>query len=452
MKIQFLGAAGTVTGSKYLLSVDQSHFLIDCGLFQGLKEWRLKNWESLPVNPEQIQAVILTHAHLDHSGYLPVLVKNGFKGKIYTTTASKALCEILLPDAGYLQEEDAAFANKHHFLKHKPAFPLYTEEEARQTIPYIESVSWDQKIPISKDCFAIFKRAGHILGASIVQLFANGRVITFSGDLGRQKTLTVEPPKKISKTDYLVVESTYGDKLHPTEDPKETLKRFIGEAVAKKGILLIPAFAVGRAQQILFVLSQLKKSNAIPSIPIYLNSPMAQEATRIFCQFDKEQALTPTECKQMCEAAKFVSSVQESKNLNALRGPAIVIAASGMATGGRVLHHLKFLAPNPRNMIVFAGFQAAGTRGEAMIHGAKEIKIHGEQVPVRAQVKVINTLSAHADQEEIMTWLKGFSKPPKQTFITHGEINASNALKKRIELDLHWQCETPQYLQEYKLN
>src|SRR3989339_765303 len=195
MKIQFLGAAGTVTGSKYLLSVDQSHFLIDCGLFQGLKEWRLKNWESLPVNPEQIQAVILTHAHLDHSGYLPVLVKNGFKGKIYTTTASKALCEILLPDAGYLQEEDAAFANKHHFSKHKPAFPLYTEEEARQTIPYIESVSWDQKIPISKDCFAIFKRAGHILGASIVQLFANGRVITFSGDLGRQKTLTVEPPQ-----------------------------------------------------------------------------------------------------------------------------------------------------------------------------------------------------------------------------------------------------------------
>ena len=292
LKIQFIGATGTVTGSKYLLTLNQKHVLIDCGLFQGLKDLRLKNWEPLPVDPKNIEAVILTHAHLDHSGYLPVLIKNGFRGKIYTTLATHALCGILLPDAGYLEEEEAAFMNKHQLSRHNPALPLFTEADARASLRYFETIPWKQKTALSNELSFMFHPAGHILGASIIQIFANGRTITFSGDLGRQKTLTIAPPEIIRTTDYLVVESTYGNRCHPKEDPKETLKRIVNETILRKCVLLIPAFAVGRAQQLLFLLSQLKKSGEILPLPIYLNSPMATEATRIFCEFDKEQALT----------------------------------------------------------------------------------------------------------------------------------------------------------------
>ena len=451
MKLQFLGAARTVTGSKYLLSADQKNFLIDCGLFQGIKELRLRNWAPLPVDIKNIHGVVLTHAHLDHSGYLPLLVKNGFSGKIYCTAATKALCGVLLPDSGYLQEEDAAFASKHLFSKHHPPLPLYTMKEAKNSLKFFETVAWHQKIALASNMTATFSKAGHILGAGIVQISANGSPITFSGDLGRQKILTMGSPENIQQTDYLVVESTYGNKNHPKEDPKEVLAKIILETSKNKGVVLFPAFAVGRAQQILFLISEMKKANLIPDIPVFVNSPMAAMATKIFCDYKEEQTLTPEQTQEMVKGATFVTSVEESKNLNFQKGPAIIISASGMATGGRILHHLKYLAPDEKNSIVFAGFQAPQTRGEAMVHGAKEIKIHGEMVPVRATVYQIDTLSAHADQTEIMTWLKKFSKPPRTTFITHGELKAAEALKKRIETELKWKCVIPDYLEYYTL-
>lgn len=450
-QIQFLGAAKTVTGSKYLLSTPRNRFLVDCGLFQGPKLLRSKNWHPLSLDPKDIGAVLLTHAHIDHSGYIPLLVKEGFRGKIYTTPPSYSLCTILLPDAGYLQEEDAAFANKHHFSKHSPALPLYTMEDAKRCLRFFEPVSWHQKISLSRDILFEFFRAGHILGASMIQASLNGCVVTFSGDLGRQRVLTLPAPEQISKTDYLVVEATYGNKIHPAEDPKETLRKIIVETFQNRGVVLFPAFAVGRVQQILFVLSQLKKEKAIPEVPIFVNSPMAAKATQVFETFEEELALNHQQLEDLLGVARFVTTNLDSKNLNFQTGPAIIISASGMATGGRVLHHLKYLAPHWRNAIVFAGFQAPETRGEAMVHGAKEIKIHGETIPVKAKVYQIDTLSAHADQEEILTWLKGFSRPPKKTFITHGEIVACEALKDRIERELNWSCEIPNYKDVFDL-
>ncbi len=451
-QLQFIGATGTVTGSKYLLSVGNKHTLIDCGLFQGLKVLRLRNWHPLPIKPAMIDAVVLTHAHIDHSGYIPLLIKNGFRGPVYCTSSTRDLCKILLPDSGRLQEEDAVFANKHRFSKHKPARPLYTEEDAVESLQYFETVPWEKKISLSRQASFHFLQAGHILGASFIRFNANGRMVTFSGDLGRPHDLMMKPPTALAETDYLVVESTYGDRSHPAVDPQTELKAVIDRAVKRRGVVLIPAFAVGRAQEILYLFSRMKRVGQIPDIPIYLNSPMAVEATGIFRNFSGELRLSEEEWKEIRNVSRFVTSMEESKRLNTVKGPAIIISASGMATGGRVLHHLKFLAPDSRNIILFVGYQAAGTRGEALINGGDQIKIHGQIVPVRAEVVLNQTLSAHADSQEIIDWLKKFKRPPKMTYITHGEPLASETLRKRIAEDLHWSCEIPDYLETFSLN
>lgn len=451
MKIQFIGATGTVTGSKYLVTVDKKRFLVDCGLFQGLKTLRLRNWNPAPFDPKSIDAAILTHAHIDHSGSLPLLVKNGFRGPIYATEGTLALCKILLPDSGHLQEEDARYANKHKFSKHHPALPLYTEEDALASLSFFKAVPWERKVELSKNLSFAFHPAGHILGAAWAGLYAHGLKIVFSGDLGRLKNLVMPPPTSPLRADYLVVESTYGNRLHPPENPQETLKELINKTVRRGGIVLIPAFAVGRAQEILYLISRLKKEKAIPDVPVYLNSPMAVNATRLFCDFVGEHTLTPEECEELCDITRFVTDMEDSKRLNTRREPAIIVSASGMATGGRVLHHLKALAPDPKNLILFAGFQAAGTRGEAMVHGAEAVKIHGEMVPIRAEVASMETLSAHADADEIISWLKTFSSSPKMTFITHGEPLAAETLRKRIEEELRWPCEVPDYLETFEL-
>lgn len=447
MQIQFLGATGTVTGSKYLVQAGRSRIFVDCGLFQGYKQLRLRNWANLPVIPSTIDAVILTHAHLDHSGYIPLLVKNGFKGKIYCSEATYDLCKILLPDSGHLLEEEAAYAERHGFSKHKPAQPLYTQDDAARSLHFFTPIKFGQRFKPADGMSARLVHAGHILGAGILALDDGSTTITFSGDLGRLNDPIMAPPAQIERTDYLVVESTYGNRHHDPSDPMLILGKTIRETVARGGIVVIPSFAVGRAQTLMYYIHMLKQSGAIPPLlPVYLNSPMAVDATALYRKHRSDHRLNPELCMAMCQAAKIVNSVEESITLNQQRMPMVIIAASGMATGGRVLHHLKAFASDPRNTILFAGFQAGGTRGAAMVAGAEAIKIHGEYVPVRAQVTQIENLSAHADGDEILDWLSHFKSPPRKTFITHGEPDAADELRKRIEERLRWNCEVPEYL------
>ncbi|HUK56335.1 MAG TPA: MBL fold metallo-hydrolase [Nitrospiria bacterium] len=451
MDLTFLGATGTVTGSKYLIASGSKKVLVDCGLFQGFKQLRLRNWESLPVHPAEIDAVVLTHAHLDHSGYLPLLVKEGFSGKIHCTPGTRDLCAILLPDSGYLQEEDAEHANKHRYSKHAPARPLYTQQDALRSLRQFAILDFDRDLDLGGGLTVKLMPAGHILGSAFVFLKNNETSVLFSGDLGRPHDLIMKPPTPVHKADYLVVESTYGNRRHDPEDPKAALAKVIRRTAERGGVLLIPSFAVGRTQSVLYCIHLLKSERAVPDIPVYLNSPMAIEATDVYLRDAGEHRLTPSECKAMCGAAHFIGSVEESKRLNGFPPPMIVISASGMATGGRVLHHIKAFAPDPRNTILFVGFQAGGTRGEAMVHGAASVKIHGEYVPVRAEVVAIEGLSAHADGAEIMDWLGRFDAPPRETFITHGEPPAADALRHRIEEERGWRCRVPDYLERAAL-
>lgn len=453
MHLQFLGATGTVTGSKYLVSSGRSKILVDCGLFQGFKQLRLRNWAELPVAPSAIDAVVLTHAHLDHSGYIPLLVKNGFRGKVYCSDATFDLCRILLPDSGHLLEEEAGYANKHSYSKHHPALPLYTEEDAEQCLESFETVKFGKRFHVAGQIHAELSRSGHILGASIVKLDDGATTVTFSGDLGRMQDPIMSPPSSMDQTDYLVVESTYGDRLHDPADPSVLLAKTIQETVNRGGVVIIPSFAVGRAQELLYYMHQLKQSGAISAVlPVYLNSPMATDVTNLYRAHRKDHQLNDEQCRAMCHAATFINSVEESKALNLKRMPMVIIAASGMATGGRVLHHLKAFASDSRNTILFAGFQAGGTRGAAMLAGADAIKIHGEYVPLRAQVVQIENLSAHADSGEILSWLSTFRKPPRRVFITHGEPEAADMLRKKIEEELKWECSIPEYLEGVDLN
>lgn len=446
MQIQFLGATGTVTGSKYLVTTDSGKILVDCGLFQGFKQLRLRNWAPLSANPREIDAVILTHAHIDHSGYLPLLVKHGFCGKVYCSRATRDLCAILLPDSGYLQEEEARYANRKGFSKHRPALPLYTRADAEQALRSLRPVDFDQMFEVAKGVEFQLSSSGHILGASIVTLRAGGRSIVFSGDLGRLNDPIMKAPVPVAQADYLVLESTYGDRLHSREDPASVFAGILNRTFARGGVVVIPAFAVGRAQTLMYYIAHLKALGRIPgSIPVYLNSPMAANVTDIFRNHKGEHRLTPEQCDAMCSAAQVVSSVEDSERLNRKSGPMIIISASGMATGGRVIHHIKAFAPDPRNTILFSGYQAGGTRGAAMVAGAEAVKIHGAYVPIRAEIANLDTLSAHADYAEILDWLARFQSPPRTTFITHGEPAAADSLRVRIAERFGWNCHVPEY-------
>ena len=443
MKITFLGAVGTVTGSKYLLEGAGKKILLDCGLFQGFKQLRLRNWAPLPVKPSTIDAVVLTHAHLDHSGYLPLLVKNGFKGPIYATDATRDLGEVLLLDSGYLQEHEAEFANRHGFSKHKPAKPLYTKRDAEKAVKQFRVVEYGEMHALGGGLTFRMQHAGHILGSAIVHFTQGGGSIVFTGDLGRGGSPIMYDPETVRKADYLVVESTYGDRLHDPADPEDVLAEIISTTAGRGGSVIIPSFAVGRSQTILYHIHRLKKAGRIPDLPVFLDSPMAINASEIFCKRFDDHRLTAEQCRAACNVATYVRMAEDSKALDANHVPMVLISASGMATGGRILHHLKRFAPDPKNTILFAGFQAGGTRGAAMTGGADRVKIHGDYVQIRAQVENLHMLSAHADQNEIMAWLGHFDAPPKLTFITHGEPPASDALRHRIEEELHWTCVVP---------
>lgn len=448
MELRFLGATGTVTGSRYLLSGQGQSHLIDCGLFQGLKQLRLRNWSPFPVAPSQISTVILTYAHIDHSGYLPLLVKQGFAGKVYCSAATRDLCRIMLPDAGHLQEEEARYANKHGFSRHNPALPLYTIDDAKRALKHLAAVDFYRDVALRPGLSFQLLPAGHILGAAMVAVNVEGKQCVFSGDLGRSNDAVMPPPVQVRKADYLVVESTYGDRRHPQNDPEAELAVHLNRALGRGGVVIIPAFAVGRVQTLLHYLARLRHRREIPPVPIFLNSPMAVDATRIYRDYHQEHRLSADECKAAWMVAHIVNSPEESRALNERHGPMIIISASGMATGGRVVHHLKAFSADPRNMVIFAGFQAMGTRGASMISGAEAIKIHGAYVPVRAEVVQMNSLSAHADYAEILDWLRGFERPPKKTFITHGEPVAADELRKRVEDVLGWHCEVPDYLEK----
>ncbi|MBI4275459.1 MAG: MBL fold metallo-hydrolase [Rhizobiales bacterium] len=452
LKLSFLGGAGTVTGSKYLVEAENHKLLVDCGLFQGFKELRLKNWAPFPVQPRSIDAVLLTHAHLDHTGYLPLLVKNGFSGPVFCSESTADFCGILLPDSGHLQEKDAEFANRHGFSKHKPALPLYTLEDAERSLRQIKPISFTQTHQLPGGASAIFNRAGHILGAASIELDWSRIKIVFSGDLGRYDDATMVDPSPIERADYLIVESTYGNRRHDKRDPEDALAEIIEQTVERGGTVVIPSFTVGRAQSLMFHLHRLKTANRLPNVPVFLDSPMAIDASEIFCRHMSDHKLDERDCRLSCSVAKYVRSVEESKALTANPMPKVIISASGMATGGRVLHHLKRYAPDPKNTILFAGFQAGGTRGAAMVAGADSIRMHGEIVPVRAQVKNLDMLSGHADADEIIKWLKGFEAPPRRTFVTHGEPVASAALRDRIEAELGWACIVPDHGQQVDLS
>jgi len=444
VRITFLGAAGTVTGSKYLVEADGTQILVDCGLFQGLKRLRERNWRTLPVDVSRLAAVVLTHAHLDHSSYLPLLEKRGFKGPVCCTRGTRALCGILLPDSGHLQEEDAEFANRKGFSKHHPALPLYTHADAERSLGVLKPVDFDQTVPVGGEATVRFRSVGHILGASSVEIGVGGDRIVFSGDVGRQTDPVMQAPRPLEQADYLIVESTYGDRRHPVTHPADRLAEIIKATIDRSGVILIPSFAVGRAQTLLHLLDRLRAAGRIPrGVPVYLNSPMAINATEIFCAHQDEHRLTPEQCRSMCDVATYVNSAEDSKALNHRRGPMIIISASGMATGGRILHHLKAFGGDPRNTVLFAGYQAAGTRGEALLQGAGHIKIHGEQVLIRAQIEQISGLSAHADYQELIEWLAPLGRAPSYVFITHGEPKASSALQGHLREGLGWKSEIP---------
>jgi metallo-beta-lactamase family protein len=445
MIVRFLGATNTVTGSKYLVAANSRSVLVDAGLFQGFKQLRLRNWSVPPFDPASLEAAVLTHAHIDHSGYIPVLMRNGFRGHVYATPATFELCKILLPDSGYLQEEQARFENRHGYSKHKPALPLYTQDEATRSLELFRTVRLDHAFEAAPGLEARFSRAGHVLGAASVRISSAASSILFSGDVGRPNDVLMRAPDPPQSAEYLVVESTYGDELHPTEDVYTQLSDAINRATERGGVVIAPTFAVGRAQLMMLLLSRLKARKLIADVPVYLDSPMAIDATDLYKRFAGEHRLSAEESFAMCHAARLVHTPDQSKLLDQLATPCIILSASGMATGGRVVHHLKTFAPDARNLILLPGFQAGGTRGASLAAGAPTVRIHGQEIPVRAEVVQLASMSAHADANELLGWMRQMPSPPKLTFVTHGEPNASDTLRKRIEHELGWEAQVPDY-------
>lgn len=452
MKITFLGGAGTVTGSKILVETNYNKILIDCGLFQGLKELRLQNWKNLPFDISQLDVVLLTHAHLDHSGYLPILTRNGFKGKIYCTHPTQKLTEIILLDSAKIQEEDAKQANAYSFSKHEIAKPLYTTIEAKQTIKNLAPVEMDTWIKLFKNVKFKFSNSGHILGSAFISLTINEKTIVFSGDLGRKKPIILAPYSYVKNADYLVLESTYGNRLHPNIEILTQLETFINLTYSKKGILVIPSFSVERAQEIIYLLSILKKNNQLPAIPIYLDSPMGVNATEVYFKYKNDHILQDQDLNNMLKTVQLIKDVSTSKAIVNDKNPKIVIAGSGMITGGRVLHYLEKTISSTKNSILMVGFQAEGTRGRALVSGEPEIKFFGKYFKVNADVFKINDFSGHADQNELLDWIKYLKKSPILTFINHGEPHQSQALKTKIKTNLNWNCTVAQMNKTYVLD
>jgi metallo-beta-lactamase family protein len=445
--LTFLGAAGgTVTGSKHLLEDGASRLLLDCGLFQGLKALRLRNWAAPPVDPKTLGAVVLSHAHIDHSGYLPRLCRDGFTGPVYCTGGTADLLKVMLPDAAHLQEEEAAFANRHRTSKHDPALPLYTVADANRALAQVHRVGFGERFTPAPGVEARFTPSGHILGAGLVTCLIGGRRLVFSGDLGRYGVPIMVDPDPVAEADVLLVESTYGNRVHPADDSSQRLAAAVHRAVEQKGWLLIPAFAVGRSQEILYDLRALEERGAIPSLPVYLDSPMGIQATVIYAthteEHDRELAAVEADGQRPFAPRRLTltRTVEDSKRLNDLAGPGIILAGSGMATGGRILHHLQRLLPDPRTTVLFVGYQAAGTRGRLLKDGAHDIKMLGAMVPVRAQIMISDSYSAHADREEILRWLGGFTRPPGMTYVVHGEPEAAGALRDAVTSRLGWRA------------
>jgi len=460
--ITFWGAAGSVTGSRFLLELDKSKYLIDCGMFQGPKSNRLKNWEPFPVSPHDIEKVFLTHAHIDHSGYLPKFCRENFRGDIHCTYATRDLCDIMLKDSAHIQEEDARWANKKGFSKHKPALPLYTLDDAENALTKFQPYHYGEDFYIKDDVRVKFKDAGHILGSAFVDIKrTNGhksKKIVFSGDFGRPDRPVLREPDQVYNVDYLIVESTYGDRLHEDVDPYEQLVEVINETVRRRGVIVIPSFSVGRTQTLLFALRELEEEGKIPELPIYMDSPMAIATTKVFetqvTGFNLTARKLILEGKSIFKPKNLhiCQSVNESKSINQVAEKAIIISSSGMATAGRILHHLAARLPEKQNTVLLIGYQAEGTRGRTILEGKPEVKIHGHQVPIRAHVANISGFSGHGDYGEILAWLMAFNKPPVKTFVVHGEETASEAMAEKIRKQFGWNVSVPKFGESFELD
>lgn len=451
LSLTSLGAAGTVTGSKHLLESDRAKILVDCGLFQGLKNLRELNWARLPLDPTELDAVVLTHAHLDHCGYLPRLVRDGFKGRIYATPATRDVAELILKDSAHLQEMDADHLNRTHRSKHSPALPLYTTADAERALEAFTVRDFHESFTIAGDVTVRFRRAGHILGAATVDLEMEGRRIAFSGDLGRSSDPLMHAPEAVPRADYVVVESTYGDRLHADVDPAEELLAVTERTVARGGTLVIPAFAIGRAQTLLYWFWQLRRDGRLPDVPIHLDSPMAINASGLLARHPADHRLGHELAREVCAVAAYARTPEESRRLSASRSPKVIISASGMATGGRILHHLQAFGTDPRNTVLLVGYQSAGTRGRTLQQGGRDLKLYGEWVHVRAEVADLAALSAHADADELMAWLSGFASPVRQAFVVHGEAQPAETLRARIGRELGWSAVVPRQNQRFSL-
>jgi metallo-beta-lactamase family protein len=450
IKIQFLGGAGTVTGSKTLIEFNNKRYLVDCGLFQGLKDLRLLNWNDFPVDPKTIDAIILTHAHLDHCGYIPVLTKNGFAGTIHCTFPTEELTKIILSDSAKIQVEDAERANRKEYTSHEKAKPLYKPEDVELAMNHFNGHELNEWVILDKEIKFQFLNSGHILGSAFVEMKIGDKKIIFSGDIGRSKPMLLYPPKKIQEADYLVMESTYGDRIHSDENIKEELLRIINRTIERKGILMIPSFAVERAQELIYLLYLLREEGRLPNIPIYLDSPMGINSTAVYDNYPTWQNLPKVHFNEMYDDIHFITNYETSRAIVHDKKPKIVLAGSGMMEGGRILHYLNNHIENPDNTILFCGFQAAGTRGRAILHGEKEIKFFGEYRKVKCHIESISSMSAHGDQGEMLDWMKNFKTAPK-VFLNHGEPHQSDAFRVKIKSELGWEVVIPQMLECFHL-